>query len=117
MTKSNEFKIERWELGKKLFYDPILYKDGSVSCASYHDPSPAFSNDVSISVDANGLLGTRKAPSFGNVTYHPYFTREGVSILEMQILIPIQEINNLNNNIVLITVTLSTIATYLQMDM
>ena len=46
----------------------------------------------------------------------PYYTREGgVPTLEMQILVPIQEHNEFNNNIVLIADTLATIPTYVQM--
>ena len=114
--EGNEFTIERWELGKKLFYDPIFSKDGTVSCASCHDPALAFSDDVSVSIGTEGLLGTRNSPSLGNVAYHPYYTREGgVPTLEMQILVPIQEHNEFNNNIVLIADTLATIPTYVQM--
>lgn len=114
--EGNEYTIERWELGKKLFYDPILSKDGSISCASCHDPSLAFSDNVSVSIGAGGLLGTRNSPSLGNVAFHPYYTREGgLPTLEMQILVPIQEHNEFNNNIVLIADTLATNPTYVHM--
>jgi len=114
--EGNEFTFERWSLGKQLFYDPILSKDGKVSCASCHDPSLAFSDDVDVSKGSGGLLGTRNAPSLTNVGYHPYFTREGgVPTLEMQILVPIQEHNEFDNNIVLIADTLSKIEKYVAM--
>ena len=74
--EGNEFTIERWELGKKLFYDPILSKDGSISCASCHDPKLAFSDNKDFSLGVNELLGTRNAPSLGNVAYHPYYTEK-----------------------------------------
>lgn len=113
----NEFTIERWELGKKLFYDPILSKDGSISCASCHDPKLAFSDNKNVSIGAGGLLGTRNAPSLTNVAYHPYYTREGgLPTLEMQILVPIQEHNEFNNNIILIADTLNTISNYVNMS-
>ena len=112
----NEYTIERWELGKKLFYDPILSKDGTISCASCHDPSIAFSDDKSLSIGVGELLGTRNAPSLANVAYHPYYTREGgLPTLEMQILVPIQEHNEFNNNIVLIADTLEKIPAYVQL--
>lgn len=114
--EGNEFTIERWELGKKLFYDPILSKDGKISCASCHDPSLAFSDSENVSLGSGGLLGTRNSPSLANVAYHPYFTREGgIPTLEMQILVPIQEHNEFNNNIVLIADTLSKIPSYVEM--
>ena len=115
--EGNEYTVERWELGKKLFYDAILSKDGSISCASCHDPSLAFSDDKPVSIGAYGLLGTRNAPSLANVAYHPYYTREGgLPTLEMQILVPIQEHNEFNNNIVLIADTLAKIPAYVQMS-
>lgn len=111
--EGNEFSLDRWKLGKKLFYDPILSKDGKVSCASCHNPALAFSDDKKVSKGSNDLLGTRNTPTLANVAYHPYFTREGgVPTLEMQILVPIQEHNEFNNNIVLIADTLKTIEAY-----
>ena len=115
--EGNEFTIERWELGKKLFYDPILSKDGSISCSSCHNPVLAFADEEAVSLGSGGLLGTRNSPSLSNLAYHPYFTREGgIPTLEMQILVPIQEHNEFNNNIVLIADTLSKIPTYVEMS-
>jgi len=114
--EGNEYSKERWKLGKKLFYDPILSKDGLISCASCHDPSFSFSDNRDVSIGSDGLLGSRNAPSLANVAYHPYYTREGgIPTLEMQILVPIQEHNEFNNNIVLIADTLSKINEYVQM--
>ncbi len=114
--EGNEFTIERWNLGKKLFYDPILSKDGLISCASCHNPALAFSDEEAVSTGSDGMLGTRNSPSLANVAYHPYFTREGgLPTLEMQILVPIQEHNEFNNNIVLIADTLAKIPTYVEM--
>lgn len=116
--EGNEYTQKRWELGKKLFYDPILSKDGKISCASCHNPSLAFSDDQEISQGSEGLLGTRNSPSLANVAYHPYYTREGgLPTLEMQILVPIQEHNEFNNNIVLIADTLSKINDYKELSL
>jgi cytochrome c peroxidase len=92
---------ERWELGKKLFFETHLSDDNEVSCASCHLPSHAFSDVVALSPGSEGAPGLRNAPSLANVGYHPYFTREGgIPTLEMQILVPIQEHNEFNSNIV-----------------
>lgn len=116
--EGNAYTMERWELGKKLFYDPILSKDGSISCASCHEPSLAFSDDKPVSAGSGGLLGSRNSPTLANIAYHPYFTREGgVPTLEMQILVPIQEHDEFNNNIVLIADTLGQIDVYREMTM
>lgn len=100
----NGFTQKRWELGKQLFYDPILSSDSTISCATCHKPELAFSDDVAFSNGVKERSGTRNSPSLANVAYHPYFTREGgVPTLEMQILVPIQEHNEFDFNIVLIT--------------
>lgn len=99
----NELTPARWALGRKLFYAPMMSRDSSVSCASCHDPARAFSDSVALSPGVAGRPGTRNAPTLANIAYHPYFTRDGgVPTLEMQILVPIQEHNEFDFNILLI---------------
>lgn len=115
--EGNEFSIPRWELGKKLFYDTALSRDSSISCASCHFSEQAFSDTVALSLGVADAIGTRNAPTLANVGYHPYFTREGgVPTLEMQILVPIQEHNEFDFNIVLIVERLQDDATYKNMS-
>lgn len=98
--EDNAFTDARWELGKKLFFDPVMSRNQEISCASCHLPSFAFSDTVSFSPGVDGSPGTRNAPSLANVAYHPYYTREGgVPSLEMQVLVPIQEHNEFDFNI------------------
>lgn len=114
--EGNEFTAARWKLGKKLFFDQIMSVDSSISCAACHQPSLAFSDDVSMSLGVEQRLGTRNSPSLANVAYHPYYTREGgVPTLEMQILVPIQEHNEFDFNIVLIAERLQQNAEYVAM--
>jgi cytochrome c peroxidase len=96
----NTFTKERWLLGKKLFYDKSFSVDYSTSCASCHQLPLAFSDRVAFSKGAENKDGTRNAPTLANVAYHPYYIRDGgVPTLEMQILVPIQEHNEFNFNI------------------
>lgn len=82
----------RVALGKKLFYDPILSRDSSISCASCHLPQRAFSDTIAISAGVAGLLGKRNAIALANVAYQPRLMREGgVPTLEMQVLAPISD--------------------------
>lgn len=114
--EGNEFTKKRWDLGKRLFYDTSLSQDSSISCASCHRASLAFSDEVAFSLGVGGELGTRNSPSLANVAYQPYFTREGgVPTLEMQVLVPIQEHNEFNFNILLIADRLSTDSSYVKM--
>ena len=98
----NTFTEVRWDLGRKLFFDPILSADSTLSCASCHLQSYAFADQRPTSPGVEDRPGTRNVPSLGNVGYQPYFTREGgVPTLEMQVLVPIQEHNEFDFNIVL----------------
>lgn len=113
----NAYTPTRWELGKKLFFDPVLSKDSTISCASCHSPALAFSDDVAFSKGVEGKLGTRNSPTLANVAYQPYFTREGgVPSLEMQVLVPIQEHNEFDFNILPIAERLNKNATYVAMS-
>lgn len=111
----NQFTDARWALGKKLFYDPVLSSDQSISCASCHKPELGFSDDQALSTGVENRIGARNAPTLANVAYHPYYTREGgVPTLEMQILIPVQEHAEFDNNILLIAERLQKDSTYVR---
>ena len=114
----NGYTEERWALGKKLFFDPILSLDSSISCASCHLPEYGFSDNRSLSPGILNRPGIRNAPSLANVAYHPYFLREGsVPTLEMQVLVPIQEENEFAHNIVDIAAQLNRDSTYVAMSL
>lgn len=115
--EGNEFTKERWELGKKLFYDPIMSIDSTISCSSCHQAHLAFSDETAVSKGVEERLGIRNSPTLANVAFHPYFTREGgVPTLEMQILVPIQEHNEFDFNIVLLADRLKNNPTYVSMS-
>ena len=111
--EGNEFSEARWALGKKLFFDPVMSVDSSVSCATCHLPELAFSDHRAFSPGVDNRAGMRNASPLFNVAYHPYFTREGgVPTLEMQILVPIQEHNEFDFNIVLLAEKLAQDSSY-----
>lgn len=92
------------KLGKKLFYDPVLSTDNTISCASCHKQEYAFADNVALSNGVFQRPGTRNSPSIANVVYQKRLLREGgIPTLEMQILVPIQEHNEFDNNIVSIS--------------
>lgn len=115
--EGNELTQARWDLGKKLFYEKRLSIDKSLSCGSCHQASLAFADNVALSPGVFKRAGTRNAPSLANVGYHPYLLREGsVPNLEMQVLVPIQEHNEFNHNIVNIVNELKQDASYAAMS-
>lgn len=65
----NPLTAEGIELGRMLFYDPILSIDSTISCASCHAIKGAFSDDLSVSVGVNGLTGTRSAMPLINIGF------------------------------------------------
>lgn len=62
-------------LGQRLFHDPRLSRDGSVSCATCHDPALAFADGRSL---AEGLgPGTRNTPTVLDAARQRWFTWDG----------------------------------------
>jgi len=58
-------------LGRRLYYDPMLSSDGSVSCATCHAPQYGFADPKPVSEGVDGKKGTRNSPT---VTNSAYFT-------------------------------------------
>jgi cytochrome c peroxidase len=56
-------------LGRRLYYDPSLSLDGTISCASCHAPQFAFSDHRPVSEGVGKKTGTRHAPTVINSAY------------------------------------------------
>ena len=75
-------------LGERLFFDPILSVDSSISCGSCHKPELGFATNDKVTPGVDGVLGKRNSPSLLNVGFQPYFMREGgVPSLEMLVFV------------------------------
>jgi cytochrome c peroxidase len=70
---------EKVRLGRWLFYDARLSADGTVSCATCHQPERAFSEAEPVSTGIRGQKGTRKAPPILNAAFplQPAFFWDG----------------------------------------
>lgn len=79
------------ELGRQLFYDPILSRDSTISCASCHSPYNAFAHtDHDLSHGIDDQIGLRNAPPIFNLAWSTSFMWDGaVHHLDMQALAPI----------------------------
>ncbi len=66
IPEDNPLSLAKIELGRKLYFDARLSRDGTVSCASCHDPDRGFSDGRSVSAGINGQLGGRNAPTVMN---------------------------------------------------
>lgn len=89
---NNPVTKEGFELGKKIFYDGRLSRDGSISCGDCHISFSAFSHpghDVSHGIE--GKLGTRNSPPIQNMAWQPFFFWDGgVFDLDLFSINPIQ---------------------------
>ncbi|ETN94839.1 cytochrome-c peroxidase [Zhouia amylolytica] len=97
------FSPQQIDLGRYLFFDPALSKDGTISCATCHDPEKGFSDGLAASVGMNGYQLTRSAPSLWNVAYLKLFFWDGrAKSLEEQMKGPLfskEEMNNTPDNL------------------
>jgi cytochrome c peroxidase len=88
---SNKTEPAVFMIGRKLFYDPILSKDSTVSCESCHQRYAAFAHiDHSLSHGVDSKIGNRNVPSLQNLIWKKtYMWDGGVNNLEVQPLNPI----------------------------
>lgn len=61
---------QKAQLGKKLFFDPILSKDGTVSCATCHDLQNGGDDGLQFSFGIHGKKGNVNAPTVYNAVFN-----------------------------------------------
>lgn len=90
VPEDNPLSPEKIALGKKLFTDARLSRDGSISCATCHDPQRSFTDARPASVGVFGRQGSRRVPAIINRGYGKSFFWDGrIATLEQQVLEPI----------------------------
>ncbi len=103
---SEEF-YRQVELGRHLFFDPILSSDGSTSCATCHQPQYAFSSPEARPTGVAGRQGRRNSPSLVNRRWgRAHFWDGRAGTLEEQALQPIESENELAHSIDIVLETL-----------
>jgi len=67
-----EMKVDanKVQLGKKLFFDPILSKDGTISCASCHDLQNGGDDALKFSFGIGGQEGNINSPTVYNAVFN-----------------------------------------------
>src|SRR5262245_58185108 len=92
VPKDNPLTEPKVRLGRRLFFDPVLSVDGTVACASCHDPAHGFASKASRPVGVHGRRGRRNAPSLLNRAYAASLFWDGrETTLEVQSLRPIED--------------------------
>ncbi|UYQ91518.1 cytochrome-c peroxidase [Chitinophaga horti] len=88
-------------LGRRLFYDPRLSKDSTVSCGFCHQQFAAFSHyDHPLSHGVFNNTGTRTVPTLFNLIFQPDFMWDGgVNNLEIQPLTPLTDPNEMGEDL------------------
>lgn len=93
----NPLRADQIALGRQLFSDRRLSRDGSRACASCHNPARAFSDSRRVAVGVFGRVGRRNAPALINRGYGRAFFWDGRSTsLEAQVLAPIIDPNEMD---------------------
>jgi cytochrome c peroxidase len=101
------------DLGRTLYFDPRLSADGTVSCASCHNPNLGFSNGVQFSPGIKGQLGNRNSPTTLNRLFSGAQFWDGrAKSLEEQALGPVQNPVEMGSTIPSMIVTLERIKGY-----
>jgi cytochrome c peroxidase len=97
----NPLTREGFELGRHLFYDPILSRDNTISCASCHLQATGFTHvDHELSHGIDGKIGTRNSMTIMNVAWSKNFMWDGgVNHLDMQPLAPLSNSVEMDGNL------------------
>lgn len=98
---ANPVTKEGFELGRHLFYDGKLSKDGNFPCASCHQQFAAFATfEHDFSHGFNNQFTTRNAPGLFNLAWHSSFHWDGgINHLEVQPLAPITAPNEMAEDV------------------
>ncbi len=97
----NPLTVESVELGRRLFYDPLLSGPNTVSCATCHRQELAFTDGKSGSVGVSGEPLAFSSMSLANLLWGPrrFFWDGRAMSLEEQALIPIQDPDEMDQDL------------------
>ena len=97
VPEDNPITREKVELGRRLFQDRRLSRNGRVACVSCHDSRRAFSTPEAQAIGVFNRKGRRNAPALINRAWGRAFFWDGrVATLEEQVLKPIQDPNEMD---------------------
>ncbi|MBD3906179.1 c-type cytochrome [Chryseobacterium sp. Ch-15] len=99
--KKNPLNFSTVELGRKLFYDPILSRDNTISCSTCHLSNQAFSHAGNhLSKGIEGGIGDRNSPAIFNLAWQKTFMWDGSVVnIDVQALAPINHPKEMGEDI------------------
>jgi len=98
VAENNPVTKEGVDLGRHLFYDPVLSSDSTMSCASCHNQQSAFSDSPNaLSKGRKGASMKRNTMPLFNLAWYPAFFWDGrAKSIEDQVFHPVREYNEMN---------------------
>jgi cytochrome c peroxidase len=101
LPQDNPLTVQGVELGRMLFYETMLSKDNSQSCASCHRQADAFTDTMKFSIGVEKLPGKRQAMPVFNMAWHynDFFWDGRADLLRDQSLKPIQDPLEMNETL------------------
>lgn len=111
----NPMTAEKVELGRMLYFDTRMSKDGTVSCATCHDPKVAWTENRPTSTGINKQVGGRNSPTVINAAYAKSMFWDGrAKDLEAQATGPVENPIEMGHSMVAVVKQLSEIPEYQQ---
>lgn len=117
IPEDNSITAKRIELGKKLFFDKMLSRDSTLSCASCHVPKFAFTDRKPKGIGIRDQEVSRNTPTLTNVAYQDKFLLDGLNpSLEAQVNIPIHETKEFDFSVILVAERMKKSSEYVQLS-
>ncbi len=115
VPEQNPQTPEKIALGKKLFFDRRLSGDGTMSCATCHDPEKAFTDGQDISLSYPTTKNWRNSPTLVNVAFQKYLFHDGRALtLEEQALFPMMSAFEMNRNLDFVEEVIRSVPEYVE---
>ena len=103
------------ELGRQIYFDPRVSSDGTISCASCHDPNNGFAKDTQFGVGVRDQEGNRNSPvAFNRILSGPQFWDGRANSLEDQAIGPMANPIEMGNTHEAVVSTLQKIPGYVK---
>jgi len=100
LPADNPLTVEGVALGERLFHDPRLSRNNTLSCADCHDRAAAFADTRRFSLGAEGQTGKRNAMPLFNLAWGQGFFWDGrAETLREQVLMPVQDAHEMNETL------------------
>jgi len=115
-TVRENFSPQQIDLGRYLFFDPVLSRDGSIACASCHNPDQGFSDGKAHPFGIDNQPVARSVPSLWNVGFLKILFWDGrAKTLEQQMQGPLYAKNEMGTTREQLVKTLNAIDNYRQL--